>query len=481
MNKKMILYILGKMLGIEGLLLLIPALVSIIYGEESATAFIATSMILLIIYILTGRKKIEGTGLYAKEGLVIVAFAWILWSVFGAIPFVLSGSIPNYIDALFETVSGFTTTGSTLLNNIEDLPQGILFWRSFTHWIGGMGVLVFVLAFIPLTDKRSIHLMRAEVPGPSVDKLVPKVRSTAKILYGMYILLSVILTILLMFGGMSLFDSLIHMFGTAGTGGFSNKSASIAYYNSAYIEGVITVFMILFGINFNLFYLLLLKKFTAAFQNEELRTYLGIISFATVAITINILSIYQSPLKAFRAAIFQVASLITTTGYATADFDLWPQFSKCILFVVMFIGACAGSTGGGIKVSRLTILLKTVSLEIKHILHPQSVGIVRLDKKKVDNEILHGVYVYFIAYIMIFITSIVLISIENYDFSTTFSSVLTCLNNVGPGVGKVGPTSSFYDFSLFSKLVFCFDMLAGRLELFPFLVIFSRSMWKQKF
>ncbi|WP_304341291.1 TrkH family potassium uptake protein [Metaclostridioides mangenotii] len=481
MNKKMIVYILGKMLGIEGLLLLIPGIVAILYREENATAFFITSIILFVFYLLFGRKKPDDTGIYAKEGFIIVAFAWVLWSVFGSLPFVISGSIPSYIDAFFETVSGFTTTGSTVLNDIESLSQGMLFWRSFTHWIGGMGVLVFVLAFIPLTDKRSIHLMRAEVPGPAVDKLVPKVRSTAKILYGIYIILSLILTILLMCGGMSFFDSLIHMFGTAGTGGFSNKSASIGYYNSVYIESVITIFMILFGINFNMFYFLLIKKFTPIFKSEEVRAYLGIIVLATVIIAFNILSIYGAHLEAFRYAVFQVASIITTTGYATADFDLWPQLSKSVILVIMIIGACAGSTGGGIKVSRLIILYKTVRQEIKHILHPKSVSIVTIDKKRVDVDTIHGVYTYFIAYVLIFVLSVILISIQNIDFPTTFSAVLTCINNVGPGIAGAGPTQSFHDFSIFSKVVFCFDMLAGRLELFPFLIIFSPSLWRSKF
>ncbi|WP_027701215.1 TrkH family potassium uptake protein [Metaclostridioides mangenotii] len=481
MNKKMIVYILGKMLGIEGLLLLIPGIVAILYREENATAFLITSIILFVFYLLFGRKKPDDTGIYAKEGFIIVAFAWVLWSIFGSLPFVISGSIPSYIDAFFETVSGFTTTGSTVLNDIESLSQGMLFWRSFTHWIGGMGVLVFVLAFIPLTDKRSIHLMRAEVPGPAVDKLVPKVRSTAKILYGIYIILSVILTILLMCGGMSFFDSLIHMFGTAGTGGFSNRSASIGYYDSVYIESVITIFMILFGINFNMFYFLLIKKFTPIFKSEEVRAYLGIIVLATVIIAFNILNIYGIQLEAFRYAVFQVASIITTTGYATADFDLWPQLSKSVILGIMIIGACAGSTGGGIKVSRLIILFKTVRQEIKHILHPKSVSIVTIDKKRVDDDTIHGVYIYFIAYILIFVLSVILISIQNIDFPTTFSAVLTCINNVGPGIAGVGPTQSFHDFSIFSKVVFCFDMLAGRLELFPFLIIFSPSLWRSKF
>lgn len=481
MNKNMIIYIMGKLLGIEGLLLLIPGLVSVLYGEKEATAFFITSVILFTIYIIIGRKKPKDSGIYAKEGFVIVAFTWILWSLFGCFPYFISGSITNFMDAFFETVSGFSTTGATILNNMENLPQGMLFWRSFTHWIGGMGVLVFVLAFIPLTEKRSIHLLRAEIPGPSVNKIVPKVRSTAKILYGIYILLSIILTIMLMLGGMSLFDSLIHMFSTAGTGGFSNKVASIGHYDNAYIEGVIVFFMMLFGINFNIIYLFIIRKFSLAFKSEEVKVYLCVIVFATIAIALNILSIYDNPITAFRYSIFQVVSIITSTGYATADYDLWPQFSKSILLAIMIIGACAGSTGGGIKTSRLLILIKTVKQEIKHILHPQSVSIVTIDNKRVSEDVIHGVYIYFIAYVSIMVISVGLVSIQNLDFATTFSSVLSCINNVGPGLEGVGPTQSYDNFSVLSKLVLCFDMLAGRLELFPFLIVFSPTLWKNKF
>jgi trk system potassium uptake protein TrkH len=481
MNKRMVVYILGKLMGIEGVLMLIPGIVSILNGEREAIDFFATSTLLFVLFLIFGRKKPENSGIYAKEGFVIVAFTWVLWSLFGCIPYLMSGSIPTFIDAFFETVSGFSTTGATILNDLVNLPQGMLFWRSFTHWIGGMGVLVFVLAFIPLTEKRSVHLLRAEVPGPTVNKIVPKVSSTAKILYGIYILLSIILTIMLMCGGMSLFDSLIHMFSTAGTGGFSNRIDSIAHYDSAYIEGVLVLFMVLFGINFNILYLFIIKKFSIAFKSEEVRVYLGVILFATIAIAINILGIYETPIKALRYAVFQVVSIITSTGYATADYELWPMFSKSILLGIMIIGACAGSTGGGIKTSRLIILVKTVRHEIKHILHPQSVSIVTIDKKRVSGEVIHGVYIYFIVYVIMLVLSVLLVSIQNLDFATTFSAVLSCLNNVGPGLAGVGPTQSYYDFSVFSKLVLCFDMLAGRLELFPFLIVFSPSLWRNKF
>lgn len=481
MNRKIIVHVLGKMLGVEGMLMLIPGVISVLYGEKSAAAFFLTSLLLLAISFLFSRKKADYTGLYSKEGFVIVALTWVLWSVFGAIPLVAGGGIPKYIDAFFEIVSGFTTTGATILKDVESLPKGILFWRSFTHWIGGMGVLVLVLAFIPLTDKRSMHLMRAEVPGPKVDKLVPKARTTAKLLYGIYIALSVLLTILLMWGGMPFYDSLIHMFGTAATGGFSNKNASVGFYNSAYIDGVVTLFMIMFGVNFNIFYFLIIKKSASVLKDEEFRVYIGLIAGATVAIAINILSIYQSPLKAFQYAIFQVASNITTTGYETANLALWPQFSKCLLIILMVIGSSAGSTGGGIKISRLMILWKTVGRELKRLLYPQSVSIVRLNKRRVDDGTIQGVQVYCIAYVFLFVASLILISLENFDFPTTFGAVLASISNVGPDVETISPIRNFYDFSAFSKLVLCFDMLAGRLELFPFLMLFSPSLWRRKF
>lgn len=480
MNYGMIRYILGKMLQIEGVLLLLPAFVSLIYREKTGIWFLLVSGLLCLIAVSIGRKP-KDTMIYAKEGFVIVALAWICWSAFGALPFVLSGAIPNYIDAFFETVSGFTTTGSTILTDIEALPRGVNFWRCQTHWIGGMGVLVFVMAIIPLSGKGSMFLMRAEVPGPTCDKLVPKTRGTAKILYSMYLLLSGTEVLLLLAGGMDLYNAVIHTFSTAGTGGFSSMNASIAAFDSAYIDGVITVFMLLFGINFNLYFFLLLKNVKVVLKNEELRVYLGIVAGAVALITINIMHLYETPLKAFRYAAFQVSSIITTTGFVTANFELWPEFSKGILLLLMIIGACAGSTGGGMKVSRIIILAKTISKEIRQILHPKSVNVVKLDGKRVDDASTHGVYVYVICYIVILAASVLLITVDNFDFTTNFTAALTTLNNVGPGLSKVGPVENFSAFSSFSKLVLSLDMLVGRLEILPLLMLFAPQTWRKKF
>lgn len=481
MNYKMTSFIIGKMLGVEGALLLLPAMVAFLHGEKSGVTFLMVSAVLFLIYFILGRKVPTNKTIYGKEGFVIVGFAWILWSLFGAMPFFLSGAIPNYLDAFFETVSGFTTTGSTILTNIDILPKGMLFWRSLTHWIGGMGVLVFVMMLTSLDDENSMHLMRAEVPGPEADKLVPKARNTAQILYAMYFVLTAAEVVFLLFGGMSFYDALIHAFSTAGTGGFSNRNASIAFYDSAYIDGVITIFMILFGINFNVYFLLRLKEWRTALKNEEARVYLGIILGSAVVITANILSIYGNVLHAFRYASFQVASVITTTGFCTANFDQWPELSKTILLALMVVGACAGSTGGGIKVSRLLILIKSVKQEIKRMLHPKSVTIVKLNGKKVGRDTMHGVYIYFVCYILILMVSVLVVSLNNFDFATTFSSVLTTLNNVGPGIAQAGPVENFYKFSALSKIVFCIDMLVGRLEIFPYLLLLSPDLWRRRF
>lgn len=482
MNTKMIRYILGKMLGVEALLLLLPMVVGAIYGEKKEIlAFLAPAVILILVYVIFGRKKPEDTTIYRKEGMVIVAGAWILWSLFGALPFTISGSIPFYLDAFFETVSGFTTTGSTILKDVEALPYSMAFWRSFTHWIGGMGVLVFVMVITTLDKKSSMYLIRAEVPGPEKDKLVPKTMSTARILYGMYLGMTIMEVLLLMLGGMNLFDSLVHSFGTAGTGGFSNYAASVGNFESAYIDGVISLFMILFGVNFNLYFFLLLGEVKPVWKNEELRAYLVIIAAATACITVNISPQYPNPLTAFRYAIFQVASIITTTGYSTADFNYWPMFSQCILLLLMAIGACASSTGGGIKVSRVLIVLKRIKQEIKKLVHPKSVSIIRVNGKKMGEDVLKTVYVFLMAYAGIVILSILLVSLDNKDFATIFSSVMATINNIGPGISEVGPAGSFADFSPLSKLVFCFDMLAGRLEIFPFLMLFTAFIWQKKF
>lgn len=481
MDTKIVRYILCRMLGVEAALLLVPVLVAVIYQEKCGIVFLIPIVILCLLFWVVGRKRPEHGQIYGKEGMVIVALAWILWSLFGAMPFTLSGYIPSYVDAFFETVSGFTTTGSSIIPDVEVLPHCLLFWRSFTHWIGGMGVLVFVLVVTSLDRKNSMHLMRAEVPGPEKDKLVPKAMSTARILYGMYLTLTVIEMVFLVIGGMNLFDSMIFSFGSAGTGGFSNYADSVAHFNSAYIDGVITVFCALFGVNFALFYFMILGDFKSILKNEELRTYILLIAGATAAIMLNIHSLYPTIGKSFRYAIFQVVTVITTTGYSTADFAQWPMFSKAVIMMLTVVGACASSTGGGIKVSRLLVGMKCVKREIVQLAHPKSVGIIRIGGKKVSSDVLRTIYIYFIAYVGILIGSVLLVSLDNFDFETTFSAVLTTLGNVGPGMAKVGPMGNFAEFSPFSKLILCFDMLAGRLEIFPFLVLFTAPAWRRKF
>ena len=481
MDTKIVRYILCRMLGVEAALLLVPVLVAVIYQEKCGIVFLIPIVILCLLFLVAGRKRPEHGQIYGKEGMVIVALAWILWSLFGAMPFTLSGYIPSYVDAFFETVSGFTTTGSSIIPDVEVLPHCLLFWRSFTHWIGGMGVLVFVLVVTSLDRKNSMHLMRAEVPGPEKDKLVPKAMSTARILYGMYLTLTVIEMVFLVIGGMNLFDSMIFSFGSAGTGGFSNYADSVAHFNSAYIDGVITVFCALFGVNFALFYFMILGDFKSILKNEELRTYILLIAAATAAIMLNIHSLYPTIGKSFRYAVFQVVTVITTTGYSTADFAQWPMFSKAVLMMLTVIGACASSTGGGIKVSRLLVGIKCVKREIVQLAHPKSVGIIRIGGKKVSSDVLRTIYIYFIAYVGILIGSVVLVSLDNFDFETTFSAVLTTLGNVGPGMAQVGPMGNFAGFSPLSKLILCFDMLAGRLEIFPFLVLFTAPAWRRKF
>ena len=481
MDTKIVRYILCRMLGVEAALLLVPVLVAVIYQEKCGIVFLIPIVILCLLFWVVGRKRPEHGQIYGKEGMVIVALAWILWSLFGAMPFTLSGYIPSYVDAFFETVSGFTTTGSSIIPDVEVLPHCLLFWRSFTHWIGGMGVLVFVLVVTSLDRKNSMHLMRAEVPGPEKDKLVPKAMSTARILYGMYLTLTVIEMVFLVIGGMNLFDSMIFSFGSAGTGGFSNYADSVAHFNSAYIDGVITVFCALFGVNFALFYFMILCDFKSILKHEELRTYILLSAGATAAIMLNIHSLYPTIGKSFRYAVFQVVTVITTTGYSTADFAQWPMFSKAVLMMLTVIGACASSTGGGIKVSRLLVGIKCVKREIVQLAHPKSVGIIRIGGKKVSSDVLRTIYIYFIAYVGILIGSVVLVSLDNFDFETTFSAVLTTLGNVGPGMAQVGPMGNFAEFSPLSKLILCFDMLAGRLEIFPFLVLFTAPAWRRKF
>lgn len=417
--------------------------------------------------------------IYAKEGFVIVAFAWLLLSGIGALPFVISGEIPSYIDAFFETVSGFTTTGASILTNVEKMSHGLLFWRSFTHWIGGMGVLVFIMAVVPSAADRSIHILRAEVPGPTVGKLVPRMKDTAKILYLLYIVLTVLEIILLLAGGMPLFDSIVHAFGTAGTGGFGIKANSIAGYNH-YLQWVITIFMLLFGINFNLFYLMLLRRFKAAFHSSELWCYMGIWVVATLVVTFNVMQLYESFSESLRLAAFQTASIMTTTGYATADFNLWPNLSKGILVVLMCIGACAGSTAGGLKISRVMLLMKMIRRELRHMLHPRSVGVVKFEGKKVDNQTLSSVNAYFAIYVVISAIIFLLLCIDGFDLETNLTAMIACFNNIGPGLGRVGPAASFAGYSVLSKLVLSFAMLLGRLEIFPLLFAVIPSTWMKK-
>ena len=473
MNRKMICRILGNILIFEAIILLLPFLVSIIYKEnDTAIYFVITSMISLAIGYILANLKTDNKHIYAKEGFIIVALSWIIVSLIGALPFYISGEIPNYVDAFFETVSGFTTTGSSILNNIEGLSKGMLFWRCFTHWIGGMGVLVFVLAFLPKSEGQNMFLMKAEVPGPVVGKLVSKVQMTARILYGIYAFLTLLEVIFLLLGHMPLFDSIVHVFSTAGTGGYAIKNTSIAYYNSYYIDMVITVFMLLFGINFNLYYLLILKNIKQAFKSEELRWYILIIVVFTGIITINTLGVYGSVAQSFRYSIFQVASIITTTGFATTDFGMWPMLSQILILLLMVVGACAGSTGGGMKISRIMILIKSAKSSVKKMVSPRSVSTINVEGKPVDKQVLDFAYSYFVVYALIFFASVLLLSFENLDIVTTLTAPLTCLGNVGPGFGDlIGPVGNFALLSNFSKIVLSFDMLAGRLELFPMILL----------
>ncbi|WP_458408380.1 TrkH family potassium uptake protein [Anaerotignum sp.] len=480
MNYKMIAYLLGNILHIEGILLSVPVIVAFCYKEEfSATAFIASAVVCLIAGAILQSREPGDKRIYGREGFIVAALSWIVMSFFGAIPYYLTKSIPGFINCFFETVSGFTTTGATMLTEIEHLDNAVLFWRCFTHWIGGMGILVFMLAVMPLSDDRTMHLMKAEAPGPMVSKLVPRVKSTAKLLYIIYVVLTILEIILLYAGGMSFFDSVIHGISTAGTGGFSNKNASIAAYNSRYFEYIITIFMLLFSVNFNLYYLMVMRDFKNVWKNEELRTFFLIVVVATLLITTNIYDYYPTLEAAFRHAIFQVAAIMSTTGFVTANFDLWPEFSKTILFCLLFLGACAGSTAGGIKISRFIILIKMVVREIRHIVHPRSVNLIKLDGYKIDSEVTRSVASFIILYILILLGSFIVISLNGFDFATNMTAVTTCLSNVGPGLNMAGPTENLAFFSPFSKLVLCLDMLLGRLEIFPILMLFTPSIWKK--
>ncbi len=482
MNYRMVSTTVGKILLAEAILLLLPLGVGVYYKEGMATmaAFLITIALLLVCGLLLEIKKPRHRRMYAREGFMIVAISWVLISLFGALPFVISGTIPDFADAFFETVSGFTTTGATALPEIESLPKSMLFWRSFTHWVGGMGILVFVLAFLPQSENQSTMIMRAEVPGPTKGKLVSKAMVTARILYAIYFVLTVAEIVLLLLGGMPLFDAVTNAFSTAGTGGFSVRNASIAAYDSLYADVVISVFMILFGVNFNLYYLLLLRQFGRVFKSEELRWYLGTIAFSTLVIAVNILPLYGRFTTALRYAGFQVSSVITTTGFATADYTQWPILSQVVLLGLFCIGACAGSTGGGFKVERLMVLCKTVVAQIKKAINGRAVVPVKVDGRMVDSNYIRGVLTYLGAYVAMVFVGIFLICFDDVTMEEAIGGVLTCFNNVGPSFGRMSPVGNFGILTSFSKYVLSFLMLAGRLEIYPMLILFYYKAWKRR-
>lgn len=478
MNYRMIFYILGWVLNLEAIAFLLPMICAAVMYEPYVLQFAICALICMVPGVLLTIRAPKNKAMYSKEGFVTVALAWIIMSIFGALPFVMSGFVPNFADAFFETVSGFTTTGASILRDVDALPKSLIFWRSFTHWIGGMGVLVFLVAVLPLAGGDNLFLIKAESPGPSVSKLVPKVRTTANILYRMYFIMTVIQVVILCAGGLDLFSSLTLTFGTAGTGGFAIKNSGMAEY-TPFVQNTVTIFMILFGIDFSLYYMLLLKKVRDVAKSDELKTYIGIIACATIVIAYNCRGFYESAATALRHAAFQVASIITTTGYSTVDFDQWPTLSKTILMVLMFVGACAGSTAGGIKVSRVVILVKSIFKEVKTISHPKSTHKIIMNGRPVEHEVIRAINVYMAAYALIFIVSILIVACDGRDFTTNFTAVATAVNNVGPGFAGVGPAKNFADYSALSKLVLSFDMLVGRLEVFPILVLLSPRTWRK--
>ena len=482
MNFKMMGRLMAQILTIESLFMLPALFISLYHGEDAAIrGFLYTLALMLVlegILFLLCRKAPDG--FYAKEGMVCVGLSWVFLSLVGCLPFYISREIPRYIDAFFEIVSGFTTTGASILSDVEALSRGLLYWRSFSHWLGGMGVLVFLLAIGPGSNEKgfTMHLLRAESPGPDVGKLVPRMRKTAGILYVLYILLTVLNLIFLLIGKMPLFDAVCTAFGTAGTGGFGIKNDSIAGY-SPYIQNVTTVFMALFGINFSCYYLLLLRQWKGVFKDEELRLYLGIVFGSILLIVLNLRGYYDTLEETIRHAAFQVSSIITTTGFATTDFDLWPSFSKAILMGLMIVGACAGSTGGGLKCARLLLLLKSLRRNIRQVLQPRKVMLIRSNGRTVDEKILDNANAYLAAYVTIIVVSYLLISLDGFSIGTNLTAVLACFNNIGPGLEAVGPTCNFSGYSTFSKLILIMDMLAGRLEIFPILALLSRGTWKR--
>jgi len=480
MNSSMVRIVIGHVMKIEALLLLLPCIVALVYGEKQGIIYIIVAALSLIAGTLFTLRKPEDKTLYLKEGCVATGLSWIVLSIIGALPFYLTGEIPSYTDALFETISGFTTTGSSILSDIEALSYTSLFWRSFTHWIGGMGVLVFLLSVVSLSGGSTINLMKAESPGPSVSKIAPKMKATARLLYYIYAALTVLETLFLLAGGCPFFDAITTAFGTAGTGGFAVKGDSLASY-SPYIQWVVTIFMILFGVNFTAYYYIIMLKLKDAFRMEEVRWYIGIVLASVAVIFVNIYNLYETGSEALRHSAFQVAAIITTTGFATTDFDKWNTTCKVVIVALMFIGACAGSTGGGIKVSRIILVTKTIGKELRSYLNPKSVKKIIFEGKPVDHEVMRSVNVYFMTYIMLFVVSLFLVSFQGEDYTTTFTAVVTCFNNIGPGLNKLGPTCNFGFMSGLSKYVLMFDMLAGRLELFPLLILLHPALWMDLF
>lgn len=482
MNRRMIFYMVGKIIMLEAVLLMIPLIVSLCYHEMNCVnAFSVTIIISTIVgFLMAILMKPESKVIYAREGFIIVTFAWIFLSVLGCLPFIISGEIPDFFDAFFETVSGLTTTGASILRDVEAMSRGLLFWRSFTHWLGGMGVLVLIMAILPSDSGRAIHIMRAEMAGPVVGKLVPKIKDTAKILYVIYFVLTLVEFIILCIGGMPVFDSAVHALGTAGTGGFGIKADSIGGY-SPFLQWVITIFMVIFGINFNLFYLLILRKFKPFFTNRELWFYMGIMLAAAGVITYSIYPIYNNFSDSVRHSCFQVASIVSTTGYSTADFNLWPDLAKGVIFILMFLGGCAGSTAGGLKISRVIIMLKSIIRDIRHLLHPRSVEAVKFEGKPLEPAVMNSVTTYFALYIVLIASTFFLLCFEPaFDLQSNLTASISCCNNVGPGFGLVGPMEGYGGYSWFSKFILTFAMLFGRLEIYPILLSLYPRTWTKK-
>ena len=480
MNKRSIIYILGWVLIVDAVAMQIGTITSLIYGEKEAWYFVLTGVVSAILGVLAIKvKKPKNMVLYQKAGFASTALSWILLSLVGCMPFWLSGEIPSFIDAFYETVSGITTTGATILNDVEALSKGMLMWRSFLHWLGGMGVIVFLLAIIPkLGGQQSIFLMKAESPGPIIGKAVPRMRNNATMLYGIYITLTALEFILLLFGGLNVFEAINTSFSTAGTGGFGIYNSNAAAFDSYYVQTVIAVFMLLFGINFSVYLCLIARKFKQSLKFEELWIYLGIVAVSTAIIAFNISSIYK-PYDAFHQSFFYVSSIISTTGFGLTDVNKWPELSKTVIIILTFIGASAGSTGGGFKISRIILLFKEVRKEFSLLVHPRNVKLVKMDGKAVNHDIMRTTSMYLVLYIGVFAISFLLVSIDNMDFTTSFTAVAANLNNTGPGLGAVGPVGNYADFSILSKIVFIFDMLAGRLEIYPLLLLFAPSAWKK--